>query len=78
MDYNALEGLKMRYTWYCGYLYTIRPIYSLYHSIINIQLSRVPALIITLIENLDCCPIEKEEVARRKRLEPSNIDIYTI
>lgn len=69
----------MRYTAYCRYLYTIRPIYSLYHSIINIQLSSVPALIITLIgpivENNIFSPIEKEEVARRKRLEPSNIDI---
>ena len=78
MYYNALEGLKMRYTVYCRYLYTIRPIYSLYvldyTPRLNIlsdrvsQLSRINRFVL----------IEKEEVARRKRLEPSNIDIYTI
>nr|DAM86518.1 MAG TPA: hypothetical protein [Caudoviricetes sp.] len=35
MDYNALEGLKMRYTVYYRYLYSVRPIYSLYSCTIK-------------------------------------------
>lgn len=89
MYYNALEWLKMRYTAYCRYLYSVRPIYSLYSCTIKLPANQrarhdccepIHAIQqrISIIMNLSIHSNREKRSSKNKRDQNRVIQIYRL